>query len=349
VNSADSAPASASSFPIFRLIALIVRRRRLLLLSPLIGALVLGGLALARARTYSAYASFLPQSAGVSSSPLAGLAAQYGFSIPNSSGAAQSPDFYAALLTSREVLEAVAAGDYALTVDGKQKRGNLATLLGISRATSDATMQATVVALKKMLTTNVSRQTGMVSLSVTAPWESLSQQLAMRLLEEVNKFNLNRRRSQASEERRFVESRAESAKAELAAAESRLQVFLQGNRAYQGSPALRFEAERLGREVDLRQSVYAQLQQSYERAKLDEVRDTPVITIVDHPATEPNARGTVLKALLGLLLGGAIGVALALLFEIMSRDDLREREDYAEMVREANNVGGVFGRLLRRR
>ena len=47
----------------------------------------------------------------------------------------------------------------------------------------------------------------------------------------------------------------------------------------------------------------------YEQARIDEVRNTPVITVVEPPdlPTRPNPRRTVLKGLLGLIVGLLMG------------------------------------------
>ncbi|HEX5830509.1 MAG TPA: hypothetical protein VFY16_05970, partial [Gemmatimonadaceae bacterium] len=104
-------------------------------------------------------------------------------------------------------------------------------------------------------------------------------------------------------------------RAELRAAEDRLQAFLQRNRVYRSSPELVFEFERLDREASVRQQLVASLTQAYEQAKIDEVRDTPVITMVERPEIPVRADRRLLlqKALLGLAVGVVLGILLVLL------------------------------------
>ena len=100
-----------------------------------------------------------------------------------------------------------------------------------------------------------------------------------------------------------------------------MQQFLQTNRQL-GSPALTFQRDRLQREVQLQQQVVTSLAQQYEENRIREVRDTPVITVIEPPilAARPDAR---LRALI-LILGTAAGFCVALLtvvvHELWSRE-----------------------------
>jgi uncharacterized protein involved in exopolysaccharide biosynthesis len=103
---------------------------------------------------------------------------------------------------------------------------------------------------------------------------------------------------------RFTEERLAAAQAALQEAERDLEQFLERNRSYEQSPALRFEYSRLQRRLDLRQSVYVALAQAHEQASIEAVRNTPVITVLDHPVGSAEKA----KSLFGMLfLGGALG------------------------------------------
>ena len=103
------------------------------------------------------------------------------------------------------------------------------------------------------------------------------------MLDLLDSFNLETRQPQAASERRFVEERLGQAKDELLDAEDRLLTFLNQNREFQNSSQLSFEHDRLLREVRLRQDVVTSLTESHEQARIEEVRNTPVITIVQAP------------------------------------------------------------------
>jgi uncharacterized protein involved in exopolysaccharide biosynthesis len=122
---------------------------------------------------------------------------------------------------------------------------------------------------------------------------------------------------------RFTQERLAAAHAELQQAERAVEEFLERNRSYERSPALQFEYSRLQRRLDLRQSVYVALAQAHEQASIEAVRNTPVITVLDHPAGSAEKA----KSLFGLLfLAGALGtvggVGLAFVREYLDNHPL---------------------------
>lgn len=285
-------------------------------------------------RTYSSSASFISQ-ANRPSSNLAGIAAQLGVSVP-AADAQASPAFYLDLVRSRGVLAAVAESTYEISHDTGRVVGTLDRVLGAEGATPAQRRTNTIRALRDSITANLNQRTGMVSFSVRSMDAQLSYRLASQLLDELSRFNLERRQSQAGIERRFTQNRLAEVERELRQAEDRMEAFLKGNRGdYRGSPSLTFDAERLQREIMLRQQVYNALSQSLEQAKIEEVRDTPVITVVEppEPAASPDPRGLIRRALIAFAIGAMVGYLLAILRAWYSRAEIDLRDDVAEFSR----------------
>jgi uncharacterized protein involved in exopolysaccharide biosynthesis len=90
-----------------------------------------------------------------------------------------------------------------------------------------------------------------------------------------------------------------------------------------------FEHDRLQREVALRQQLRTALAQSYEESRIREVRNTPVITVLEPAAvsTLPESRHRVLITLLGLFAGAFAGAIAAFASEMLMR--LRAEGDAA--------------------
>jgi len=86
----------------------------------------------------------------------------------------------------------------------------------------------------------------------------------------------------------------------------------------------------------MRQQVYTSLVQSYEQARIDEVRNAPVITVVEEAEepVRPDSRRLPLKAALGVVLGGMLGAFVAFGREYVRR----QREEDAEELREFSVV-----------
>jgi uncharacterized protein involved in exopolysaccharide biosynthesis len=286
---------------------------------------------LLRPYRYTVDSTFRLQTRDKTLSTLSGLATQLGLSVPNAD-ADQTPAFYVDLLRSREILgEAVThqypssdrpAGSTEDLIESFMTRGSTR---GIRR---DRAMEK----LNDAMTVIASARTGVISLSVTLHDPVLAQAVTQQLLDEVNTFNLESRKTQAGAERRFVEQRLNELKDSLRSAEDRLQAFLQRNRDYENSPQLSFQQQRLARDVSMQQTMVTSLAQSFEQARIEEVRDTPVITVIDKPErpVERDSRGLIKKEIIALLLGGAFGLGLAFLREGAARNRRGGSEELAE-------------------
>jgi uncharacterized protein involved in exopolysaccharide biosynthesis len=137
--------------------------------------------------------------------------------------------------------------------------------------------------LRASVVVSASQRTGIITYVVRARDPLLAEELAKAFLEELDSFNRNTRNSQAAAERRFTEGRLEEARNALRASEDSLEAFFQRNRLFEGSPALMFRRDRLARDVTAKEELANLLSQSYEQARIEEVRDTPVLTSLESP------------------------------------------------------------------
>jgi uncharacterized protein involved in exopolysaccharide biosynthesis len=314
---ADSArgPAGVESITVREsidaLAALIMHRRMLVFGMGVAFATATLIYTLVKPRDYTASGSFMSQNSSRQSS-LSGLASQLGVAVPGEMGG-DSPQFYVDLVSSRAILDSVVSVPYSIAGARGTRRVSLESVFDAKGDTPAQRRAYVIRKLREHMNVTVGKQTGVVSLSVTTPIPVLSQQVVIRILEAVNSFNLNKRQSRASAERRFAEARLGEARATLLAYETRLQAFLQENRQYNSAPRLVFENQRLMRQVADQQQLVSVLSQAYEQAKLDEVRNTPVITVLDGaevpPAPDP--RGIVTKMLFAVLLGIVTGGVVA--------------------------------------
>jgi uncharacterized protein involved in exopolysaccharide biosynthesis len=294
---------------VLRLVNTVLRYRLVVGSCLVVGGVAAGLAALLSTVHYTAAARFSPQ-ARRPTSVAGGLASQFGLALPGTD-LSTTPGFYADLLSSRSMLEGVVDSRYS--VPGDTGVETLVPVLEKGGATP-ADREAAIDDLRAACYVTTNARTGVVRIAVTMPYAGLARDVAQRFLDLLNAFNLKSRQSQASEERRFTQTQMEEARAALDSAEGREQQFLQRNREYRNSPELAFAYDRLAREVAMRQQVYTALVQSFEQARIEEVRDTPVITVVEPPEApfRRDARGTIRKTALGLLLGGMLGFMIAL-------------------------------------
>jgi uncharacterized protein involved in exopolysaccharide biosynthesis len=311
----------------------MLRHWRLVLGMPAILAVLVIIYSLLAPPRYTASVSFLAQSTDEQASRLSNLAARFGVTVP-SGDAGYGPEFYTELVKTRTILRAIAGIEYERGDAGGSDviTGDLVELYGIGGRTSGERLERTIDRLQKQIVVRSSLETGVVTSEVTTRWAEISVQVAARILDLVTRFNLETHQSQASAERSFIEERVAEARQDLTLEEDSLKVFLEGNRRYENSPELLFEYERLERKVDLRPQVYSTLSASLEEAKIEEVRNTPVITIVE-PAVMPvrrDPRNLLGRVLAALLLGGMLGVTGAFFREFARRARRAEAEDYRE-------------------
>lgn len=328
-----SGPEEIEEISLLELVNVLLRHRWKVLGLSVVAAVAIAGFTLSDAPTYTSQASFMPQAAGSGGqlSRLSGVASQFGIDVP-SGGSGQSPQFYARLLISPRILQSTVQSEYSVVVDGDTVSGSLAEVFEIKAESPARALEQATGALEGRISVDTNPETGIVELSVTTSSAALSKQIGDRLLELVNRFNLEVRQSQAAAQAKFVQERLERARRELRAAEDSLERFLERNRSFQNSPALQFEHQRLQRQVDLKQQVYSSLATRYEETEIARVRDTPVITVVTPPElpASPDPKRLRLRALLGLLLGGGMGIFWAFGAEFNRSVREEEREDYRE-------------------
>lgn len=298
---------------------------------PLAAAALVTVASLLSARQYMASASFVPQEPPAAQAGLSDLARQFGLAAPRAN--ASSPQFYADLLASREVLRGLVLTPYRLG-SGRDSASDLLAQFHIANPDRNAAVLAAIRRLRRMLAIRTDRNTGVVHFEIRSRNPELSSQVASRLLELVNDFNLRGRQIQARAEREFVDYRLALADSALASAEEALSAFYRRNRQFQGAPELVAAEARLKRQVDLRQQLYITLAQNREAARIEEVRNTPLITVLERPESfvEPEARGTVSRALVVLIAVGFLTIGLAFLLEYVSVTGTDQSPDYREFV-----------------
>jgi uncharacterized protein involved in exopolysaccharide biosynthesis len=313
------------------LVNVVLRYRAFVVGMMLAVALLISASVLLQPRVYAATAKFVPQSRNATSN-LGGLAAQFGLAMPGDPG--QSPQFYVDLITSREILGSVVSTPFTYPTDSGTITTTLVDLYGRGAERPQLRREAAIDQLRNRVDGEISAATSVVTVKTTASNPVLAKEITARTLALVNEFNLARRKSQAAAERRFTQQRLDEVKRDLRDAENRLQRFLEGNRSLALSPALKFEQQRLERGVALQQQLYTNLSQAYEQAKIDEVRDTPVITVVEEPEVpvRPEPRGLIRKGLLGLALGAILGIVLAFARDFLSRSRAERSPDFVEFV-----------------
>ncbi len=266
-------------------------------------------------RQWTASGSFVPTGrAAESLGGLPGIASQFGIQLSGSSGG-YAPRFFEQLLRSETVLASIAATSFPLAGDASKDSVPLWQALHADEETEARAVERTVETLRRdVLTVQFDTRSGVTSFAVRTRSPLLSTALAHGLLGEVAAYLGERHQSRAASERQFVEARLAASTMELRAAEDRVQAFLRANRTYLQSPELMLEHERLTRTVTVATQNVLQLNQAFEQARIEEVRDTPVISIVDAPRmpARPESRRLGERLFIALFLSIGVMVAVVL-------------------------------------
>lgn len=276
-----SSPSVVVEIRPYRLGAIALRQWRWAILFPAAVILFTVGFVLVVKPRYTATALVLPEARSDQGLPagLAGVAAQFGLSVGK--GATQSPQLYVDLLKSRTVLDTLLFRSLPGAHGAPGPR--LIDWLGEGGRNAADSLYLARKFLGQRIGSELTRETGVVKLEVTLRDPQVAATVAGWVLDEINRFNAYRLQTTARNRREFVEGRIKELKGELGQAEGDLRRFLESNRAFESSPALRFEERRLEARVTLLNEVLTSLRRDFESARIDEVNDTPALTVIDAP------------------------------------------------------------------
>jgi uncharacterized protein involved in exopolysaccharide biosynthesis len=129
------------------------------------------------------------------------------------------------------------------------------------------------------ITTGLDRITKILEITVEMPESKLSAKVANEIVESLDTYIRTKRKSFATQQRFYIVKRIDQVKDTLRIVENELKDFRSKNRIVEQSPGLLLEQSRLLRNVEIQQAVFIELTKQLEIAKIDEIKDTPVINI----------------------------------------------------------------------
>lgn len=290
VSAAEPVPLSSSE------VAAVLRRRwRTLVAVLVVVGVVAAGILLSLRNYYASSVGMVPEAKSLPSGlgQLGGLAVLAGLNL-GSAGAGQSPQFYAAVLQSRPLLYAVVQRRYPTATLARPMDADSATLIEIfgrhDRNLRDYLIPARNEAeqleraarkLAKRTKVGVDLKSGIVHLTVRYWSRDLAAGVANAYADELVRFNAETRQTQARARRVFLDRRVAEAERELGAAEGAVRAFMERNRTYEDSPALRFQLTSLQRALTVRQELYLDLRRQLDAARVSEVDDVPALSIIE--------------------------------------------------------------------
>ena len=281
--------------------------------------------------TYVSRATFMSSGAVNSSSKMMGLASQFGIAMPISDS---SPNWsYEEVIKSRTMAKSLLVHRFDTEEFGPQKEllqivtfGNEEPEYGI-----DTLLIQGIASLAEMI--EVTKTTSLFELEISASEPQLAADLAYAVMEELDKHQREYNAKKTTETRQFIEERLLATESELEKAEEALKLFRERNRSIFESPQLQLEQERLARDVAVLIGVFTTLKQQLETAKIEEVKESDYVIILDTPDIPlyPDSP----KKKLMVILAGIVGIGLGILFAFIreyawSRDE-EEQDKLSEV------------------
>ena len=133
------------------------------------------------------------------------------------------------------------------------------------------------------LSINYDRKTNITSISVTVEDPLAAQQIAQNFYDELSLFINKSINDGAKIKQAFLNEKIQSVEIELFENENILEDFLNTNKLLNESPRLLKEFNSIQREITLKETAYLLLKRELEIAKIDEVKNTLKLIIIDKP------------------------------------------------------------------
>ena len=146
--------------------------------------------------------------------------------------------------------------------------------------------ESAIERLKDYVFVSEDRLTGLIKISTSFEDPLISSSVANFIGLQVQNYIQKENSAQSKKEKIFISDRLMIVLGELEKNELELKNFLERNRGYEDSPELYMTFSRLSREFDAKKEVYLTLQKQLELARIEEVRMSPILHILDY-AVQP--------------------------------------------------------------
>lgn len=259
-------------------------------------------------------------------SQAAGLAAQFGITIPNSGS---EPKWaYPEIIKSRTIANLMLEMKFDSDEFGKQKT------LSFILSSGDLSNQTESIKKRSQLAKNFismisvaeDLKTSILTVSITSKEAILAAEINKALIYQLDQHQRKYNKAKTTETKKFIEGRVLDIEKELNIAENKLRDFTSSNRRIDNSALLLLEQQRLMREVDVLMSIFTTLKQQLETTKIEEVRESNYVTVIDYPEIPiyPINGNKKLKVIIAGFFGIGLGVIFSFLkeyFIILKRNE----------------------------
>ena len=257
---------------------------------------------------YTSSATIIPAGGESSMGKMAGMAAQFGISVPGGGGGQKM--VYPEIIKSRTLAKKMLQKRFDTNEFGKdQPLLRLLTYKNEEPTVGEDTLIINgMAAFIGLVNVSEDIKSSIVTVSVDASEPKLAAEIATALIDELDLHQKQFNTKQAAKKRIFIEARIKDVNVDLVRAEESLKDFRTHNRKYVDSPSLLLEFERLLREVEVQKQLYITLKREFEMAQIEEVEESDILHILDSPEI-PLSRSKPKRSLM-VILGGSLGLGM---------------------------------------
>lgn len=265
---------------------------------------------------YTSTGKILPQANSAVSSKLSGLISQFGVSVPTKEMDVYSSEMFPDIIKSRNLNLALLYRKFD-TVSSGREQPLIKIISGRVPTTSKDSLRLNsfgINRLRRMVRTITNKKNPLIRIQVVAYEPKLASDLAIAVIDELDKFQKRFKSKKIKEKRIFINNRMVEVEKELTIVEEKLKIFREQNKNRR-SPSLLLQEERLVREVAVQTEIYITLKQEFELVQIEEVENSSMVTILDSPATPLNSSNPIL--LYRLIASFFFGVLVSFVFIII--------------------------------
>lgn len=246
-----------------------------------------------------------------SGSAFSGLASQFGFNTrANASFDISSSALYPEIVTSRTFAAKLLQKEF-YTEKFEQKLPLIA-IFSFGTDTPSVGMDTLILQTSERIPPMIkfTEETPFLILNVTTNEPQFSKDLAIAVLEELDKLQREFKSQRVIEKKNFIEQQIDIAQSELEKLEEQLKDFRETNRRIDTSPSLLLIHDRIQRNVEIQQGIFLTLKQQLELAKIEEVQKSSFVQVLDSPSLPLTFSNP--PKLSSYILGGFAGLFLSL-------------------------------------
>ncbi len=278
VHIANEASSAVSSIDLTEALAVIWNRRKFIAIVVGMATIVSIIISLLLPPYYKSTATILPETQSSKLSSLGGLSDLAALAGVNVGSEGSLIKLYPTIVKSEAVLKDVIYARYK--TDQVADSVNLIQYWQVEEKKPGGAYEEALKALREGLDVAMDLKTSVLTLSLESKEPRLSADIVNNVVDGLDKFILTKRTTSASEQRKFIEGRLVEVKEDLTKSEDALKNFRERNVQVRAAQ-LQLDQGRLERDVQINNTLFIELKKQYELAKIEEVKNMPVINILD--------------------------------------------------------------------